>query len=154
MSELKFQKELVMSAKSLKWVADITTHKFKKGWPDVMWKGLENLGVFTECKYVDLRPNGQYIVHVETTELQKHCLRSMQDSGMPAVVLVKVTVDKKSPRCYVIKDIDLDKFEYKNTNLPFFEPIGKIKLAKGSITEWPMKEITQLVQQLLPQTSQ
>lgn len=133
--EIRFQKEMVASAKDDGALAEITTHRFKKGWPDLYWKYLELPALHIECKYHDMslrRAAFEPLVPVETTDLQQLCLKTLRRFDVVAAVLIKVTIDKKSPKVYTVWDLNAEEI-YLN-QAPCYEKENGL---------WPIKKITE-----------
>lgn len=131
--ELKFQKDLIYSARREDCLAESTTDRFRKGRPDIIIKPRLLPAAYIECKYEVKRKTLNY-VPVGTTELQKHCLTTMRNFRMMAFILVCVEIDKKDVRCYPVYDISRDGLLLTEHH---YQPEGK---EKGHYI-WPMMQM-------------
>lgn len=132
--ELKYQKELVASAKQQDCLAAITTDRFKKGRPDIIIKARDYPALYLECKYETIRKTTN-LIPIEATELQRHCLKHMRDFGMWVCLSIKVQIDKKEWRVYNIFDLNDTHFNYNQ--YPYYSSLGS---EKGKL-KWPIKSM-------------
>ncbi len=141
-NELFFQKELVHSAKVHQQLGEITTHRFKKGWPDVLIKELHCHTAHIECKY-EIKRVTHSRIPVGTTELQKICLKNMQRFGMWTMVLVLVEFDRARRVCYPVYDISIEEIDLDKYPFQPYKILHRDNIKGKYYSVWPTKQIIQ-----------
>lgn len=132
MKELDFQKELIMSAATRGGMGWIITDKFRKGRPDILIKIPGALMIIAECKLVKY-VNPPIKIPVDTTALQKIEMRRLQRCEVIAPVLVCLLVDKRSPVCYTVWDIEATHIDLKEYD--------DYKVTRSDKRDWNISEI-------------
>ena len=103
--EVDYQTDIVRGMRSQGGFAEKLANKFKKGIPDLLLKLPEwRYPLFLEAKLVKVMPLKHY--RIETTALQRLCLKSMRDAGMHAGILLIVPKTRGAADLVISWDID------------------------------------------------